>query len=162
MNGEFAVQVARFCGSVGERADAVLQRTVMELATGIVNDTPVDTGLLRANWQFSASGIPATSNITPDPSGVNTLAEIQSGVRTLKAGGVCYLVNNLVYAYIVEYGLFPNPGQAHYDARLKAKVVKTTPEGYSLKAPEGMVRRNIQKLEARMDAVVAEAAGGAK
>ena len=51
-----------------------------------------------------------------------------------KLGDTLYFTNNLPYAEKIEFGLYPSP----------SKTGKTV-GGYSVKSPQGMVRKNIIK-----------------
>lgn len=98
------------------------------LAQGLVNETPVDTGRLRNNWLFGKSAIPTGTLPGIDPDGRAALARIVAGASTLKAGGECWIVNNLPYAGRIEYG-------------------------YSQKNPHGMVRVTLANMPAAIDAI---------
>ena len=80
---------------LGELARA----TKIELFSGVVKETRVDTGRLRGNWQISENS-PASGELERlDKTGAAVISEI-----TGKASedGVTYLVNNLPYAIVYE------------------------------------------------------------
>ena len=55
---------------------------------------------------------------------------------------VIYITNALPYIVMLEHGLYKNPGQPHltkFRGRYVERV-RTTPEGFSIQAPKGMVR----------------------
>lgn len=104
--------------------------------TAIIRETPVDTGRLRGNWQ--------TSETTPIGSRIDRIQTGSSGPATADAElvlerglGLFWLSNNLPYAEVAEYGKW---GTGPY------KTEKTTADGYSVQAPEGMVRRTAARL----------------
>lgn len=102
----------------------------MSCGTGIILDTPVDSGLLRGNWQAAPHTPPAGIQSLKDPSGIAAIAALSRAVAMLQPGDVLFLVNNLPYAEAVEYGR------------------------HSRQAPAGMVRVNT----AQWDRIVGEAA----
>ena len=99
---------------------------VYDLFMGIVRDTPVLDGYLRNNWFTSPSAsFSLSTNPIPDKQGEGSLLNIQSlGNYDLFYGknSIVTMANNLNYAYRIEY------------------------QGWSMKAPQGMVRLNIQRV----------------
>jgi hypothetical protein len=100
------------------RIEAVCKLVTTSLAEEIVNRTPVDTGALKANWDFGRTTAPTNTYL-----GVHDATDETSMLRVLAAigkapvaGTSVYLANNLDYAMDIEYGWS------------------------SRKAPEGMVR----------------------
>lgn len=67
----------------------------IELFSGVSNDTRVDTGRLRGNWQIQETTKPEKEISRLDPSGSSVNADIQS---TASGDGVTYFVNHLPYA----------------------------------------------------------------
>jgi hypothetical protein len=82
-----------------------MREATVQAIEEIVKLSPVDTGLFRANWQFSA-GSPATGVVNRlDPTGSGTIASESSKARaTLRYNSNAYFVNNLPYAQALEYG----------------------------------------------------------
>lgn len=102
---------------------------ILRLFRAVVFDTPVLEGTLRGNWQCSMMS-PITGPISKRV-GNAVMAEIQSILDGSKLEDTIYLRNNLPYAYPIEY------------------------YGWSkVKAPQGMVRKNIMRLD-RIAAAVA-------
>jgi len=141
----FSSDLKRFEAKSMERAQAAKRKIVFDLFSAIIRDTPVDTGRLAGNWQ-TTSGAPATGEI-PRRGRSLAMAAIEKGIRPMDV--TTYLSNNLPYAEVVEYGLYPDPVQrgtwvkgkphGHYEVRSVA--------GYSKKAPAGMVRRNVVRFQ---------------
>lgn len=102
------------------RIGAFKKRVMTKLFQMIVEDTPVDTGALKANWQFGKRVPTAIIQGNNDPaSGI--AAKVVANVD--EKDGSYYIVNNLPYAHRIEY------------------------EGWShTKAPQGMVRINMVKV----------------
>lgn len=71
----------------------------VEIFSGVVSDTRVDTGRLRGNWQIQENS-PATGEIERlDKSGSIINKEID---QKSTADGLTYFVNNLPYAKLYE------------------------------------------------------------
>jgi len=99
----------------------VARAAFVELADNVRIDTPVDKGSLINNW-FSAIGAPSQeSERDPNPSGTESHSQLTLIAREVQAGLEVYFTNPLPYANRIEY------------------------EGYSQKAPSGMLRKNVAK-----------------
>lgn len=115
----------------GMREDArdFVQAVNIELFRSIVLDTPVDKGRLQGNWQTTVD-IPASGELDRTGKG-GPLADITT---TLRGIGLFWLTNNLPYAPVAEFGEWPHATE------------KTTPDGFSVQAPAGMVRKNAARI----------------
>lgn len=122
--------VSKFAQSFGRRINQAHRKVTLELGRMIVQRTPVDTGRLRANWIHKTGSAPNYSLPLKDKSGNATIAKLASGLESSGAGRVDYLVNNLTYGPRIEY------------------------EGYSKKAPNGMVRVSVAEAKSKMIAVI--------
>lgn len=104
-----------------ERGEEICRRAILTLFGAVVRDTPVDTGLLRGNWQATtqepASGTRHEGEDPPIPP-----PDIETPLADLRLGQDAWLVNNLDYADDIEYGR-------------------------SKKAPDGMLRRNVVRWQ---------------
>ena len=103
------------------------KKAIISLTTDIIYDTPVDTGRLRNNWipsinksetSYSMLGSDTSKRRSKERP---TLQETITKVNTLKLGDTFYFTNNLPYAKRIEF------------------------DGWSAKAPAGMVRKNLLK-----------------
>jgi hypothetical protein len=94
--------------------DRVRRASALEVFSLAIQGTPVDTGLLRGNWQTSINSPQLRTTDRKDPGGSAAIAEALANLGSLV--DVVYMVNSLPYAERIEY------------------------EGYSRQAPEGMVR----------------------
>ena len=103
------------------KVEQVRKAIIFKLFGAVVMDTPVLTGRLRGNWQVTI-GNPATGTLDrTDKSGATVMSEIS---RNLGNGDcVVNLTNNLPYAARIEFD-----GWSH------------------TKAPEGMMRRNVVRI----------------
>lgn len=115
----FAEDVRRFAVKAGESSDSIVRAVTLSLFNGIIRDTPVDTGRARGNWQTTVGG-PARGEIERNGASA-AIAEVEA--KTPKgAGQETYLANDLPYIEELE-------------------------KGSSKQAPEGMVRRNMDRIE---------------
>lgn len=99
------------------QSENAIKAAIVGLCGDIISDTPVDTGRLKNNWFPS---VDATSTETTEQTADTARARLETAVsQEYKLDKVFYFTNNLPYAYRIEF------------------------EGWSKKAPQGMVRRNI-------------------
>lgn len=117
----FADDVRRFSVKAGESADKTVRAVTVSLFNGIIRDTPVDEGRLRGDWQTTVGTPAAGENGRVDPGGRAAMAEVEANTPE-GAGQLTYLTNSMPYAEAIE-------------------------EGSSKQAPEGMVRRNMDRIQ---------------
>ena len=116
----FEADLQKFARNVGKSLDETCRAVAIRWFSDTVRSTPVDTGRLRGNWQYTRE-TPAIGEIDrEDKTGSQVINEI-----TTKVGGVGtvnYLTNNLEYAQRIE-------------------------NGSSRQAPRGMVRTNFVRIQ---------------
>jgi hypothetical protein len=105
---------------VSQKLDRVLSEgiraTLFEVGTAIIKQTPFDTGRARGNWQASVNGASGGElSRTSEGAAIAQLSQEASAA----VGNTFFFTNNLPYIRRLEYG-------------------------YSKKAPDGMVRKNLQ------------------
>lgn len=127
----FSLQIRRFNKKALEDTERARREILLRLFRAVVYDTPVLEGTLRGNWQLTkgqpASGVVQVNGRT---SGAKIMPHIISGIEGSKFGDTVYLTNNLPYAYPIEF------------------------YGHSkVKAPAGMVRKNVVRLNRIAQAV---------
>lgn len=127
----FTLDVTNFVNKASNTADAEVRKICLDLLTGIVLKTPVDTGRARANW-FTSVGSPS-GNVTAstDPSGASAISSGLSAISKA-TGNVLWITNNLPYIYRLEFGTYNNGPK--------------TVGGFSRQAPAGMVRVTINDI----------------
>lgn len=94
----FAQDIKRIVKDAEKSLTKAAANSFKKVYTGIVEDTPSDTGLLKGNWQVSKD--------SPESGTVSTLgdAKVLSDIEsTILEPDVYYLTNNLDYAQYVEY-----------------------------------------------------------
>ena len=116
----FVLDLQKFAKKAQGRMDLVVKKIALEVLTGIVMKTPVDTGRARGNWQVDIGSF-ALGNISAfDPAGSGTIARGLSVINRQKGEQALYIVNNLPYILRLE-------------------------DGYSKQAPAGMVELTLQQ-----------------
>lgn len=124
----FSMQLSNWTSKQMPRLQEERKEILMRLFRAVVMDTPVLEGTLRGNWQASSVS-PITEQLgTRDAAQV--FAEIEAVLSGARMVDDIYLRNNLPYAYPIEY-------YGHS----------------SVKAPQGMVRKNVMRLSQIAEAV---------
>lgn len=112
-----------------DRFVKVKQAAALGLFSAVVMETPVLKGVLRNNWFAEMNTIPNSLTEEADISGNGVIARLRGNLEQVNLLNSVYFVNNLPYARPIEF------------------------DGYSGKAPEGMLRVNV----ARWQEIVSEA-----
>lgn len=129
----FSLDLSKFAKGTEEKLEKTKRAVTLKLFSAIVLDTPVDTGRLRGNWQISIAAPKTGTLAREDKSGSTVNSEIKATVEASKLGDTVILRNNLPYAHRIEY------------------------DGWSkVKAPQGMVRRNLLRFERLLKKAAAE------
>lgn len=119
---DFSLDIGAFIEKTTKNVDAKVRKICLDLYSGITMETPVDTGRAVNNW-FPSIGSPSTETTTAvDPSGKAGIVRAQSAINGAP-GNVFWISNNLPYIYRLEF------------------------EGWSKKAPRGMVRITIDRIQ---------------
>lgn len=114
----FSQQIAQFGVQAAGRIENVRKGVIIKLFSAVILDTPVDTGRARANWQVSENAPIKNETGTTDKSGRAPIAAVEAAAKNSNGDVSIYLSNNVPYIGRLE-------------------------DGYSRKAPEGMVKRNV-------------------
>lgn len=146
----FELKIKEFAEMTERKSEELFQKTCFELSNGIIMDTPVDEGRLRGNWQPDIDVVVNEVIELVDKSGGKARAKVAKTVTKLRLGQTFTLTNNLPYAEVVEFGLYPNPPKkgTPYQIRDSDKFITESgyvilsQNGYSKKAPQGMVYIN--------------------
>lgn len=124
----FSDDIRRFTTKTVEAHNKITRTATLELFSGVIKATPVDTGRARGNWQ-TAVGSPAQAETERlDKSGGEAIAEVEAKTPE-GAGQVTYLSNNLPYIEELE-------------------------NGSSTQAPEGMVRKNMDRVQRMVETAI--------
>ena len=110
-------QIEGFSARAQEKVLKIFKKSVIDLTSDIISDTPVDTGRLKNNW-FPSTG--AASEQTTEATASEAGDRVEKCAQNeLTLDKTFYFTNNLPYALRIEF------------------------EGWSkVKAPQGMVRHN--------------------
>lgn len=141
----FSLDVSEFAKLTERRVQETVNLVTIDMFSRIVAKTPVDTGRLRGNWIPKKQSPDRGQYPYFDKSGQQAMVEIMAEFRNSTADSH-FLTNNLPYAAVVEYGLYP------YGAETQKTI-----NGYSKQAPQGMVRTVVGKFETAMKNAVAKA-----
>ena len=134
----FGQDLNRFTVKVTEASEEKIRGNLLSFTKLVIEQTPVDTGRLRGNWQSSINQA-KLSQITRQQKGLSgaALNEAQKTLSEFELGDIFFFTNNLPYARVVEFGLYPNPPK---------KGTGKTVGGFSKLAPQGMVRPYFRAL----------------
>ena len=117
----FSLDISRFAKTALADAATVQRKVCLDLSAGVINDTPVDTGRARANWQPAVNRVADTALSATDASGAATIAKVVDTLKELRPGDTFTLVNNVPYILALE-------------------------DGSSKQAPQGMLKRNLERF----------------
>jgi len=127
----FSADLRRFNRKTKGSLDRTRRIVIIKLFSAVIKDTPVLSGRLRGNWQTTINS-PATGVIGIRDEAA-AITEVQSMAARSKGSDVVILRNNLPYAYRIEF------------------------DGWSkVKAPQGMMRRNVARFQRLLREAVRE------
>lgn len=104
----------------------IQNRSLYQVSNSIILNSPVDEGTFRGNWNAGVDNADESTDSAADPMGMTTQGRLNAKLSTLKPGQSFYFTNSLPYGEVLEYGGY-------------SYGPKTTSEGFSKKAPQGMV-----------------------
>jgi hypothetical protein len=125
----FAEDLRRLCDRAGDKAELVVRKTALELQSGMVERSPVDTGRFKGNWACGIGTINTDTSQGEDKSGQGALGRTATTLQGWKPGQTIVLSNSLPYARRLE-------------------------NGWSDQAPGGMVRLTVQAYAQALKAAV--------
>lgn len=126
----FSKDIANFTRKAASAHNKITRVATLELFRGVILDTPVLSGRARGNWQVSV-GAPVTGELErEDKSGSAALADAEQSTPP-GAGQLTYIANNLPYIQSLE-------------------------EGSSKQSPEGMVRKNVDRVQKMVDIAISK------
>lgn len=149
----FSIPIAQLAEKMKLDLDTVVRKSTAQVFSAVVLKTPVDTGRARANWNVTAGAVDQTT--TTSTSAARGTAEAQKALA-MPSGGVVYLANSLPYARVLEYGGYPNPPKMGSKKRGEAGVAVHVRGGFSMQAPQGMVRLTAQEFNDYVQRVISK------
>jgi hypothetical protein len=126
----FSEQIGKFVLKTNEAHGKIVRTATLELFSGVIKSTPVDTGRARGNWMTSVNAPKDGTTERLDQSGAQAVAEVSANTPP-GAGQVTYLANSLPYIERLEMGS-------------------------SKQAPAGMIRINMDRVSKMVEKAVAK------
>lgn len=124
----FSGDVRKFAIKTGDSGDKIVRAVTISLFNGVIQDNPVDTGRSRGAWETTVGQASRNTPDRLDKTGSAAKAEVLANTPA-GAGEVTFLTNNLPYIVELE-------------------------KGSSKQAPEGMVTRNMDRIERNLKKAV--------
>ena len=115
----FAESLNKLCQRAGGKAELVVRRAALELQSGMIEKSPVDTGRFKGNFQCGVGAMNTSTSDAADKSGQGAVGRTETVLEGWKPGQTIWLTNSLPYARRLE-------------------------NGWSQQAPAGMVRLTVQ------------------
>jgi hypothetical protein len=115
----FTVDISKFVKRSKKAPKKIRDAVLLKLFGAIIDDTPVDTGRLRGNWNTNI-GLPNLK--TNNKKSNSAKARATKALSSSQLEDVIYFTNNLPYAGAIEMG-------------------------HSKQAPQGMMRINLTRFE---------------
>lgn len=136
----WSLDIGEWCKKANKDLERASRSIVLTIFSGVLEKTPVDTGSARGNWQVGYDRMPQ-GTVSVKANRGSAARELSGKLDQPVIGRVIYLVNNLPYIGVLEYGGYPNPP--------KGGNGKTS-GGYSRQAPSGMVRVTVAEVSQRV------------
>lgn len=140
MADTFAFQIDKFAQESISKSILITKKTSIDLFNSVVDDTPVDEGDLRGKWQTTLNSSASNDKLRKDRNGTFAKKETVKTVDRLNGDGTVYFTNLAPYSEVVEDGLYPTKNADKEGS-------KVNNEGFSKKAPSGMVKKNIPRFD---------------
>lgn len=118
MEDPFEVQVRQFVEKAGRRVQAAFRATAMDAVDFVKNQTPVQTGNLRANWTtMKADDVePVAGRVPP----------AEEAVMRLRIGDKLIVLNPVEYAMRVEFGFTGEDSRGRHFNQVGRGMVQQT------------------------------------
>jgi len=127
----FALDLQKFIDKAKAAPRDVVRKIGIDIATSLINKSPVDTGRFKANWNVSFGYVDPLTTPSTDKGGGRTRERIRIQLNGWQGGDTIYLTNSLPYAIPLEYG-------------------------HSKQAPLGMVRLTVTEFQTFVQNAVKE------
>ena len=122
----------KWAEATGQDLGQAVASAALQVFSATMTRTPVDTGRLRGNWQAAIDREPKG---TVDRNASAAMSEARAVTQGFKEGSI-FLVNNLPYAAVVEFGLYGDGPK--------------TFGGFSKQAPRGMLRVSAAEFDSAL------------
>ncbi len=138
-------KLAKYMADKQKSLDRVVFQAIYELSGDIIQRTPVMEGFARGSWTIGINKEPISYNNEEDTNGQSTIRKMGADLKRFRMGDTVYFGSNLEYMSVLEFGQYGTGSGA---------TSKTTRDGYSLQAPNGMVRVSIDNMQRNVDRAV--------
>lgn len=98
--GQFSLDIEKFARRTGIALDRAVRMIVIEVGSSIIRMTPVDTGRLKGEWQFTIQPASRETGLIGNASAAKLIGDSIE----FKAGMVGYITNLMPYAIPIEMG----------------------------------------------------------
>lgn len=137
MSKSFITSIRKFKGTVEDATVVLHKRVALDLLRFTAKKTPVDSGLLRANWNLGLNapikkirgkttkrkdGSKSLSGVTGNLGSYKKIAN--SNISRLKLGDTVFMNNPVKYAAYVEFGTDSTPPRAMLSRSIEEVKVK--------------------------------------
>lgn len=141
---KWSVPIDAIVAKTNARIADVVRKITYDVFRSVVMASPVDTGRFRANWNVGYGAIDTSTTTAVNAS--RAMAEVERALK-LPVGDVVYLSNSLPYALMLENGGYPNPPKLGSKKRGESGYTIHVTGGYSMQAPQGMVRVTVRAFD---------------
>lgn len=146
---KWSVPLEKYADRQKAKIKSVRKAYAFALYSSIVKKTPVDTGRARGNWNVSVGSEDTSTSgrKTPKYKSMEQIPD-SDGDESI------FISNNLPYIGTLEYGGYPNPSEkGTWNKKTKSYEIRSA-NGYSKKAPKGMVGVTLANNDAIFKAAV--------
>jgi len=136
----FAKQMESYRKKYEKRMVLLHKKVSTDLFRKPIEMTPVKEGRAKGNWTLGINNIPTEEIDVVDKYGSKTMTKVIAGLENLKLGDTSVLANSVPYIGKLEYGGY-NDGPK-------------TSGGFSIQAPQGMVRIAIEEFRPTLNKAI--------
>ena len=123
--GRFSATIDGFVDSALLAQTQGFRKIALDTLNKVQKKTPVDSGALRRSWTVALNAVPSNYDGS------------QIAIAQARLSDTIVIATDKPYAPMLEYGLYPSP----------SKTGKTH-RGYSVQAPQGMIRISVDEINA--------------
>lgn len=123
--GRFSTTIDGFVDSALLAQTQGFRKIALDILNKVQKKTPVDSGALRRSWTVALNVAPSNYDGS------------QIAIAQARLSDTIVIATDKPYAPMLEYGLYPSP----------SKTGKTQ-RGYSVQAPQGMIRISVDEINA--------------
>lgn len=123
--GKFSATIDGFVDSALLAQTQGFRKIALDTLNKVQKKTPVDSGALRRSWTVALNAVPSNYDGS------------QIAIAQARLSDTIVIATDKPYAPMLEYGLYPSP----------SKTGKTR-RGYSVQAPQGMIRISVDEINA--------------